>query len=100
MWTNPSLPLSEDRPEILKIFRSEEEAYRNLYNFRLRSEEEGYFRGSIDDTLRILANKLDVPPDWIPFLVNSRYRIPKDFRSKRNVLPHSKSGNPYFQGEE
>ena len=98
LWTNPSLPLSEGRPKILEIFRSEEEAYRNLYNYRLRTEEEEYFRGSIDDTLRILADKLDVPPDWIPFLVNSRYRIPKDFRSKRNVLPGSRSANPYFQG--
>jgi len=97
LWTNPRLPLSEGRPDILEIFGSEEGAYRDLYNYRLRTWEEGYFRGSTDESLRILAAKLDVPPDWNPFLVNSRYRIPKDFRSKRNVLPQSRPANPYFQ---
>ena len=87
LWTNPRLPLSEGRPEILDIFRSEEIAYRDLYNYRLRAEEEGYFRGNIDNTLRILASRLNVPMDWNPFLVNSKHRIPKDFRNKRNVLP-------------
>ncbi len=87
LWTNPRLPLSEGRPEIGDIFATDEIAYRDLYNYRLRTEEEGYFLGSVDDTLRVLASKIDVPPDWIPFLQNSKYRIPTDFRNKRNVLP-------------
>lgn len=89
-WTNPRLPLSEGRPEIEEIFATKESAYRELYNYRLRTHEEGYFRGSIDDTLRILANEIDAPVDWNPFLGNSRYRIPKDFRTKRNVFSHSR----------
>lgn len=67
----PELPLLT----LEEIFGDKERAYRDLYNYRYRVEEEGFFAGNVDETLAKLADELQVPVALNPFLTPRNRRL-------------------------
>lgn len=71
----PGLPPSAPRLTLEQIFGDQARAYRALYNYRFRVQEDGFFSGPLDQTLRELAAELDVPVALNPFLTPRQRRL-------------------------
>ena len=68
LGSNPDLPPESLRPSIDEVFQTKEKAYQDLYNYRLRSQREGFYRGRVNDILAELIEELKVPKEFNPFL--------------------------------
>lgn len=73
--TNPDLPKNALQLRLGEIFPTKERAYLDLYNYRARVLEEGYYAGRLDDVLKSLIVELHIPDDLNPFLPGSKPRI-------------------------
>lgn len=73
--TNPDLPPTRLNPTVDEVFPSKEKAYQDLYNYRQRVLEEGFFKGGVDGILRRLIVQLNVPDRLNPFVTPSKGRI-------------------------
>ena len=73
--SNPDLPPGSLRPTVEQVFPDREKAYQDLYNYRLRVQREGFYRGRVDEMLRELIEELDVPDALNPFLTPRRRPI-------------------------
>ncbi len=73
--TNPALPEDALRPKLGEIFRTKEQAYRELYNYRQRVLEENFYAGQIDEVMKELIEELKVPDQWNPFKTRTTRRI-------------------------
>ena len=73
--TNRELPPSRLAPTVEGAFPSPEKAYQDLYNYRQRVLEEGFYAGDIDGILRKLIVELNVPDELNPFVTKTTRRI-------------------------
>ena len=73
--TNPDLPEDALRPAIDDVFWSREKAYQDLYNYRQRVLDAGFYAGQIDRLLKELIVELDVPDLLNPFVTKTTARI-------------------------
>jgi tetratricopeptide (TPR) repeat protein len=73
--TNPKISDIEIKPTIDGVFRTREKAYQDLFNYRQRVLEEGFYAGNIDGILLNLIGELGVPDELNPFLNPSSHRI-------------------------
>lgn len=73
--TNPAISDIEIKPTVEDVFRSKEKAYQDLYNYRQRVLDEGFYAGNIDGILLDLIAELDVPEVLNPFLNPTTHRI-------------------------
>ena len=70
--SNPDLPAGGLRPQLHQVFRSNEVAYRDLYNYRARIKSEGYYPGNVDQLMKQLIIELDVPDSINPFVTEPK----------------------------
>ena len=77
--TNPNLPEGSLRPTIDGLFDglfpSRKVAYQDLYNYRQRVLEAGFYAGEIDRLMKDLIEELEVPDKWNPFIKKTTERI-------------------------
>lgn len=66
--SNPDLPADSLRPSLDDLFSSRERAYQDLFNYRLRCQREGFYRGKVDEILKELIEELKVPDELDPFV--------------------------------
>lgn len=75
LGTIPNLPENALRPTIDQVFRTKDKAYQDLYNYRKRVLEVGFYAGDLDRILKELIVELDVPDLWNPFVTVNTARI-------------------------
>ena len=73
--TNPELPEDELQPKLGEVFPSKEQAYQDLFNYRSRVQEEGFYGGRIDEVLQTLIDELHIPDSHNPFKPGARKKI-------------------------
>lgn len=79
LWQQPFLPGNLEKPVLDTVFSSRRQAYRELYNYYFRIQDEGFYRGNIEANLKQLIIDLKVPYKYDPFLNPRQKRIPRDF---------------------
>ncbi len=90
--SNPDLPPARFHPRVEDVFSSKEKAYQDLYNYRQRVLEEGFFKGEIDGILRKLIVELNVEDALNPFVTPTQKRIHtekwrRDLDKPKTILP-------------
>jgi len=73
--TNPDLPENALKVKLGEVFVDKEQAYKDLYNYRPRVQNEGYYGGELDKVLKSLIEELKVPDHLNPFVPGSKPRI-------------------------
>ena len=73
--TNPKISDIEIKPTLDGVFRTKDKAYQDLFNYRQRVLDEGFYAGDIDGILLNLIAELDVPDELNPFLNPTSHRI-------------------------
>lgn len=81
--TNPQLPADALEPKIGEIWRTKEQAYQELFNYRYRVKEDNFYGGELDSVLQNLITELDVPDDLNPFVNKTPRRINTQFWNKK-----------------
>ena len=76
--TNPDLPESALKVKLGEVFVDKEQAYKDLYNYRPRVQEDGYYGGDLDNILKSLIQELHVPDNLNPFKSGTKPRIYDD----------------------
>jgi hypothetical protein len=79
LYQYPGLPPEMVRPSLIDVFGSKKRAYRDLYNYHFRLQDEPFYPGRIDDDLRQLIIDLKVPFDLNPFLNPRQRRMSSDW---------------------
>jgi len=76
LYQNPLLPLDMRKPTLKQLFGSKKRAYRDLYNYWFRIQDDQYYPGDVEADLRQLIIDLKVPFAFNPFLSPRQRRIP------------------------
>lgn len=79
LYQNPELPFEMRKPMITEIFGTKKKAYRELYAYYFRVQDEGFYGGNIKADLGQLIIDLKVPFHYNPFLSPRQRRIPVDW---------------------
>ena len=76
LYQNPQNSLDLRKPTMVQLFDSKKRAYRDLYNYWFRIQDDGFYSGSIEADLRQLIIDEQVPFEFNPFLSPRQRRIP------------------------
>ena len=79
LYQNPDLPWGMKKPALTEVFGTKKQAYRDLYNYYFRIQDEGFYPGNIEADLRQLIIDLQIPFHFNPFLSPRQRRIPTDW---------------------
>lgn len=76
--TNPDLPEDALKAKLGEVFLSKEQAYQDLYNYRVRVQQDGFYGGALDEVLKSLIEELQIPDHLNPFKPGAKKRIFKN----------------------
>lgn len=82
LYQNPQIPLNLRKPKLLEMFDSKKQAYRDLYSYWFKIQDDDYYAGDIEADLRQLILDEQVPLEFNPFLSPRQRRIPASWWRK------------------